>query len=129
MRSINTVTLTGNIVRDAEIRHTSGGMAIVTGSIAVTRAKKIGDKWEDEASFFDVVLLGKMAEALLPKLKRGVPVCLAGSLKQDRWTDQGGGARSRVVIVVDQLLLMRRDDQSSSPTGSQSDGFEDDIPF
>ena len=64
MQDINSVHLTGRLTRDAELTFTKDNTALAKFSIAVNRSKKSGDKWEDEASFFDCVLWGKQAEAL-----------------------------------------------------------------
>ncbi len=102
---INSVTLIGRLTRDAELKYTSGGLAIARFSIAVNRRKKNGDGWEDEASFFDITLFGKSAESVNQYLTKGKQIAIKGELHQDRW-DQEGQARSKVGIIAETVQLL-----------------------
>lgn|SRR5512133_1111895 len=147
---MNCVNLIGRLTRDAELKYTSGGLAISRFSIAVNRRKKNGDTWEDEASFFDVTLFGKSAESVNQYLTKGKQVAIKGELHQDRW-EQEGQARSKVGIIAESVQLLgggenaRGGAQSSqaresrqeraragqggaSAAGSEAD-FQDDIPW
>ncbi|MDR2541831.1 MAG: single-stranded DNA-binding protein [Treponema sp.] len=144
MADLNHVVLIGRLTRDAELKYTSGGQAVCKFSIAVNRRKKVGDQWEDEANFFDIVLWGKQGESLQTYLVKGKMVGVEGELRQDRW-QQDGQNRSKIEVIANYIQLLgggqssgeRHSNQnSSSPaaidaSGGQSkdDGFTDDIPF
>jgi len=147
MADLNHVVLIGRLTRDAEIKYTAGGQAVCKFSIAVNRRKKVGDNWEDEANFFDIVLWGKQGESLQSYLVKGKMVGVDGELRQDRW-QQDGQNRSKVEIVANYLQLLGGGGQSSgerqnnnNAPGSQDNsysqprengshtGFTDDIPF
>jgi single-strand DNA-binding protein len=53
----NTVTITGNITRDPELRFTPSGVATASFGVAVNRRWQNRDshEWEEATSFFDVV--------------------------------------------------------------------------
>jgi len=104
MQDINNWTGTGRLTRDAELKYTSGGMAVAKFSIAVNRSVKKGDAYEETASFFDCILWGKFAEAMNQHLTKGKQVMISGELNQTRW-EQDGQARSRVEITIDRLML------------------------
>ncbi|QEN07634.1 single-stranded DNA-binding protein [Oceanispirochaeta crateris] len=155
---INRVVLVGRLTRDAELKYTSGGMAIADISLASNRSRKQGDQWVDEANFFDISLFGRRAEALAQYLSKGTQIAVEGQLRQDRW-EQDGVKRSKVTIAASDIQLLgsrndrgqmgensyqnnnkgaapSRNSQSfesySKPeksSGGQSDRFEDDIPF
>ena len=128
----------GRLTRDAEMKYTSGGMAICKFAIAVNARVKHGESWVDEASFFDVTVFGKAAEAINQYLVKGKQVAIEGRLKQDRW-EKDGQNHSRVVINADNVQLLgggeaRPDNQARPQTSSaQGDGvpsdFPDDYPF
>ena len=80
MADINRVILVGRLTRDAELRYTGGGMAVCKFSIAINRRKRTGERWEDEAHFFDVVLFGKQGEAINQYLVKGKQVGIDGEL-------------------------------------------------
>jgi len=149
MADLNHVVLIGRLTRDAEIKYTAGGQAVCKFSIAVNRRKKVGDQWEDEANFFDIVLWGKQGESLQSYLVKGKMVGIDGELRQDRW-QQDGQNRSKVEIIANYIQLLgggqfsgeRQNNQGSSSGGSSpessfkeqkdsgsSDSFNDDIPF
>jgi len=141
MADINRVILVGRLTRDAELRYTGGGMAVCKFSLAINRRKKSGDRWEDEAHFFDVVLFGKQGEAINQYLVKGKQVGIDGELRQNRW-EQDGQPRSKVEIAAFNVQLLgggrggpsraSGDDTYSSyesqPQEPTSE-FEDDIPF
>ncbi|MCL2441972.1 MAG: single-stranded DNA-binding protein [Treponema sp.] len=149
MADINHVVLIGRLTRDAELKYTAGGQAVCKFSIAVNRRKKVGDQWEDEANFFDIVLWGKQGESLQSYLVKGKMIGVEGELRQDRW-QQDGQNRSKVEIIANYIQLLggggsssgsgdrsnfhnNQSNQTSSESSSNSqakdDGFTDDIPF
>lgn len=104
---INSVTLTGRLTRDSELKYMQSGNAQVRFSIAVGRSKRNADgSWGTETSYFDCVYYGKPAEGVNSFLQKGRQVALTGELRQDRWEGQDGQARTRVEIYVSSLLLL-----------------------
>ncbi len=106
MKDINTVTLTGRLTRAMEIKYTPSGVPVGKFSLAVNRNKKQGDKWVDEASFFECALFGKSSESLAQYLIKGKQVAISGEMRQERWTSQDGQNQSRVVVVISSISLM-----------------------
>jgi len=113
MTDLNHVMLIGRLTRDAELKYTSGGFAISNFSIAVTRRRKNGEQWVEEANFFDITLYGKSAENLKQYLIKGKQVAVDGELRQDRW-EQDGQPRSRVVIAANNIQLLGGGSASSA---------------
>lgn len=141
---INVVVLVGRLTRDCELKSTPQGTSVCRFSIAVNRRKRTGDRWEDEVSYFDVVLWGKSAETLKPYLQKGRQVSIEGELRQNRW-DQEGKTVSKVEVVANNVQLLGggnqgapsiqgasgRDAQSQSYSPAPGpEAFDDnDIPF
>lgn len=148
MQDLNSVVEIGRLVRDIDLRYSDGGLPIGNLSIAVNRSVKKGEQWEEEASFFDVTVYGRIAEALKPHLTKGQQVAVMGYLKQSTW-EKDGEKRSKVVIVAEHIQLVggKRDSSGSSngnyndtgkssgyqgndyPSAPSSSGFSEDIPF
>lgn len=140
MADINHVVLVGRLTRDAELRYTNSGLQICKFSVAINRRRKQGDQWIDEANFFDIVLMGRQAEAIHQYLKKGKQVGVDGELRQDRW-EQDGQRRSKVEVYARNVQLLGSagggrggdtgGDFGSSDYGSSesSESFEDDVPF
>lgn len=139
MTDINTVVLVGRLTRDAELKYTKGGTAVMAFSIAVNKSKKEGDQWRDEGHFFDCSMFGKRAESLNQYLTKGMQIAVSGSLEQQRWESKDG-ARSKIVVIVEELSMLggkkgekreKNDDHPDSvPEPVHQIAFEDDeIPF
>ncbi len=118
MADINHVMLVGRLTRDAELKYTSGGMAVCKFSVAVNRRKKNGDQWVEEAHFFDIVLWGRSGEAINQYLVKGKQVAIEGELRQNRW-EQDGQARSKVEIMANNVQLLGGSSGSSAGGGNQ----------
>jgi single-strand DNA-binding protein len=116
---INHVVLIGRLTRDAELSSIPNGTAVCKFSIAVNRSKKDGDSWEDEPSFFNIVLWGRQGESLHQYLLKGKQVGIIGELRQERW-QQDGQNRSRVDVVADRVQLLGGKDNGDS--GGNSGG-------
>ena len=113
MEDLNTVAITGRVTRDAQARYTSGGTATCTFSVANNRRRKVGTEWQDDTSFFDVQLWGKMAESLAPKLLKGTQLSVQESIRQDKWESEGE-SRTRVVIVADKVVLTSKREENNN---------------
>ncbi len=62
--SINSVTISGNLGRDAELRATKSGMQVLGFSVCANSRVKRGDSWEDKPNWVDVSIFGKRAESV-----------------------------------------------------------------
>ncbi len=134
MADINHVVIVGRLTRDAELKYINTGTAVSKFSIAINKRKKVNEQWVEEAHFFNIVLWGKVAEALDPYLKKGKQVGIDGELRQNRW-EQDGQSRSRVEIVANNIQLLGGKTDSSGGSGdfnqntAEYSEFKDDIPF
>ena len=114
MADLNRVTLIGRLTRDAELKYTSGGMAVCKFSIAVNKFRKSGEQRTEETHFFDIVLWGRSGESLNQYLIKGKQVAIDGELRQNRW-EQDGQPRSKIEIVANNVQLL-----GGSPSGGSS---------
>lgn len=130
MNDTNTSVLIGRVVRDVDVRYTQGGMAIGTFSLAVSRRRKREGQFIEEASFFDIELLGKIAENMRQYLTQGKRIAVVGYLKQSRWKAQDGTNRSKVSIVGTTIQLLDRTEKLAEQNVEQdSDTFTEDVPW
>jgi len=119
-RSLNKVTLIGNLTRDPELRYTPQGSAVASFSVATNRqwTTDSGEKKED-AEFHRVVAWNKLAEICAQLLKKGRKVYVEGRLQTRTWQGQDGAQRSTTEVVISDMLLL----------DSKRDGGDDfDIP-
>ena len=105
--SINTVSISGNIVRDAEINHVGEAKTPVT-TITVAhnqRYKAKSGKWQEAVSFIDVEVWGALAERDA-YYKKGIPVIVEGVLKGNQWKDKEGKSHSKVVVRAAKIHVL-----------------------
>jgi single-strand DNA-binding protein len=119
MADVNHVILIGRLTRDAELKYTSGGMAVCKFAIAVNKRRKQGEQWVDEANFFDIVLWGKVGEVLNQYLVKGKQVAVEGELHQNRWQNEGK-SMSKIDINANNVQLLGGDKQAAPAQQSQS---------
>lgn len=144
MSNINTATISGNITRDPELRHTPSGFPVCNVGVAVNRRRKDKDTQEyvEEASFIDVTVWGTFGELVARKLRKGDLVMVTGRLEQRSWEADDGSKRSKVEIVADEMdgpgfYRPASEDNTGGgeyvPAASQASGAatppDDDIPF
>lgn len=125
----NEVTIEGNLTRDAEIKYTSGGKALLKFSIAYNEKYMKGSEEVKETSFFDITAWGTVAESNA-QLKKGEAVTINGKLKQERW-EKDGKTNSKIGIVAFKIELKFKNEKRTGKTepAKSSDSFTDDIPF
>lgn len=105
MANDNSVTLTGNITRDPELRFTPSGQAVATFGLAVNRRwqNRQTNEWEEQVSFFDVKCWAQMAENVSESVAKGTRVVVSGRLEQRSWETDQGDKRSKVEVVADEI--------------------------
>lgn len=150
MADLSVAVIVGRLTRDAELKYTNSGQAICHFSVATSSRRKKGDQWVDESSFWDVDLWGKQGETINQYLVKGKLVAVEGSMRQDRW-EQDGQSRMKVIISANSVQLLGsnqggsqgygggapRDSRPQDPGRPQPQGpgpqgpdeFSDDIPF
>jgi single-strand DNA-binding protein len=105
MANGNNITVVGNCTRDPELRFTASGQALASFGVAVNRRwqNRQTNEWEEQTSWFNVVVWGDMAENLSDTLSKGMRVIVTGRLEQRSWETEQGEKRSVVEIVADEV--------------------------
>lgn len=140
MSSFNKVILMGNLTRDPQVRHTTGGSAVCDIGLAVTRSwfDKSSNSRKEETTFVDVTLWGKTAEIASEYLKKGRSVLIEGRLQLDQWDDkQTGQKRSKLKVVGENMTMLGGHNQQAKSDDARSDNDhwsgsgipDDDVPF
>jgi single-strand DNA-binding protein len=131
---MNSITVAGQLGKDAELRHLPNGDPVANFSIADSQGK---DKM---AIWWNCQLFGKRAESLSQYLLKGQAVTITGSVSQRKYTDKNGQERISTDVRVNEVALQggRREaieqpqQPQQAPKPSNPGGFEnmdDDIPF
>lgn len=117
-RSLNKVTLIGNLTRDPELRYTPQGTAVCTFGLATNRqwTTESGDK-KEEAEFHRIVAWNKLAELCAQLLSKGRKVYVEGRLQTRTWTGKDEVQRVTTEIVISDMIILDAKRATAEPVG------------
>lgn len=131
---MNSISVSGNIGKDSEVRFMPNGDPICSFSVADSMGKDKPTIW------WNCSLFGKRAEALSQYLVKGQQVTVIGNVTEREWTDKEGGKRKSMDVRVSDVALMGGKREGATPAAPRqaakqpaaASGFDDmadDIPF
>ena len=120
--SVNSVTLSGNIGREPEIRATQNGTSVLSFSLAVNERIRKGDDWSDYTNWVDIVVFGRRADSLSKILSKGTKIAVSGKLRYNSW-ERDGKKRSKLEVIADDVDIMQRNDNSQSQQNGYQGGY------
>lgn len=123
--AINQVSLSGNLVRDAELRRTQGGNDMLTFTVAVNERRNVNGEWQDAPNFIPCVMFSKegstRCEKLSPMLSKGVLVSVAGKLQARSYEAKDGTTRKIIEVKAQEVVLMQ--------ARAETEVYDEEIPF
>src|SRR6185503_12267730 len=110
-RSLNKVTLIGNLGTDPEVRSTSNGGRVATLSLATSRQWKstAGEKQEKTEWHRAILWNNKgsnLADIAERYCKKGDKVYVEGSIEYRSWQDKEGQTRYTTEVIARELILL-----------------------
>jgi single-strand DNA-binding protein len=122
-RSVNKVTLLGNVGKDPEIRSTAGGTMVANLTLATSdRQKDAQGNWQDRTEWHNLVAFTRTAEIVRDYVKKGSKIYVEGKIQTRSWDDkESGQKRYRTEIIVNDLVLLSaREEGQGGGQGSYS---------
>lgn len=125
-RSLNKVTLIGNIGQDPEVRSTSGGGRVANFSLATSRqwSGQGGDK-QEKTEWHRVVAWNNsrgtgtgLADVVEKYCKKGDKLYVEGRIEYRSWQDKDGQTRYTTEIIANEIIML-----SGKGGGSGEGGF------
>ncbi len=107
---MNTVSLTGRLTRDPELRHLPDGTPVCQMRIAVDQMGR-----GDQAGYINVTSFGPSGEACAKVLSQGWLVGVAGRLDYHEWTSDDDAKRSAIEVVGRVDFLAAPKDTAAEP--------------
>lgn len=140
--SINSVTVSGNLAADAELRTTQGGTAVLGFRLAVNeRVKQADGTWADRPNWVGCALFGTRAEKLAQHMTKGKKVAVSGRLRYSEW-ERDGQRHGKLEVIASDVEFMTSAQQGQQTTArqpaphqapqavpQQPDLYDRDIPF
>lgn len=97
---MNHITVIGNVGRQPEgLKYTGGGLAVLKFSLADTRGKDDQKK----TSWYDIVVFGDQAEAVMETVGKGDRIIVSGRLQVEDYEKKDGTKAKRVEIIADDV--------------------------
>ncbi|PIU45396.1 MAG: single-stranded DNA-binding protein [Ignavibacteriales bacterium CG07_land_8_20_14_0_80_59_12] len=150
-KSLNKVTLIGNVGKDPEIRYTTSGVAVASFTMATSeRWKDQEGNFQDHTEWHNIVAWRRLAEIVNEYVKKGNKLYIEGKIRNRSYDDKNGVKRYVSEILADDIILLTArpgavvgaesglDDRSepsvpaarSEPSQRNPEaGPEDDLPF
>ncbi|MGJ0125904.1 single-stranded DNA-binding protein [Pantoea sp. RHCKP32] len=128
---INTITIAGNVGKDAVLRVTPNGKHITSFSLPAKSG--VGDN--EKTSWLQCKMFGAMAEKLSASILKGAKVTVTGEFVLEEWAKDDGTKVSTPTILVRDIDLPPKQigQQQNRPQQSRGQSTEPDydtsIPF
>lgn len=137
---IETITLTGGLPRDAELRFVPNGSGVCEFTIAQSdrRLNQQTNQWEDSRNLYlDVTIWDETASDRRPnpvqwahlasELSKGSQVAVVGKLHTKKWQDKQGNNRSKIEFLASKFYELP-DTNSGAKQGAQAAGWNNAQP-
>ena len=107
---MNTTTITGNLVRDPELRYTATGQTVASFSVADNRRwqERTTSAWQETTTYLDIVAWGQLGEHTASSIRQGDRVTVTGRLEQRTWETPEGDKRTKVEINATDIAASLR---------------------
>jgi single-strand DNA-binding protein len=107
LTGVNQARISGNLTRDAQLRHTSKGTPVLNLNLAINHTYRKGQQIIPQTHYVEVTLWGSLAE-LHSSLKCGAGVFIAGRLVNQAWKDQYSNQRRALKVEAVNLEVIKR---------------------
>src|SRR5262249_46321753 len=110
-RSLNKVTLIGNLGNDPEIRSTTGGNRVATFSLATSRTWNDASGAKQEKTEWHRCVVwntkgSQLADIVEKYVKKGDKLFVEGRIEYRQWQDKDGQTRYSTEINVRELIML-----------------------
>ncbi len=119
---MNKAILVGNLTRDPEQRTTSGGIAVTSFTVAVSRRFKSQDG-QQQADFINCVAWRQTAEFVAKYFTKGSRIGIVGTIQSRSYDDANGVRRYVTEVVVDEAEFVTSKAQNPGATREDAPGM------
>jgi single-strand DNA-binding protein len=112
-RSVNKITLIGNVGRDPDIQQTKSGIKVAHFSIATNRRAPAGSEEEERTDWHRLTLWSRQAQFAEDYIRTGDRVYVEGRLEYDSY-ERDGVVIPTAEIHVNEVLLLTSKGQAAA---------------
>ena len=127
-RSLNKVTLIGNLTRDPELRYTPQGTAVAQFGLATNRdwTTAQGER-KEEVQYHRVIAWSKLAELCSQLLTKGSKVYVEGRIVYRSFEGKDGVQRNITEIVMDNMIVLSGKASGTRATESGANDLDTEV--
>lgn len=104
-RSVNKITLIGNVGRDPDVQQTKNGTKVAHFSVATNRRVPVGTEEEQRTDWHRLTLWNRLAQFAEDYVRTGDRIYVEGRLEYDSY-ERDGVVIPTAEIVVRELVLL-----------------------
>jgi single-strand DNA-binding protein len=125
-RSLNKVTLIGNLGNDPEVRSTTGGNRVATFSLATSRSWNDASGTKQEKTEWHRCVVwntksSQLADIVEKYVKKGDKLYVEGRIEYRQWQDKDGQTRYSTEINVRELIMLGGGSGGGGRSGGEFD--------
>ena len=143
-RSLNKVTLIGNVGNEPEIRMTASGSKVAKLSLATNRQfQDRSGQQQEKTEWHRLTFFGRLSDIVEQWVHKGDRLWVEGRLEYSQTQDENGGTRYWTDIVINEMIMLGSTQGGGGPqTGGARGGYaqptpstapldepDDDLPF
>lgn len=123
---VNTVILSGNLGKDAEIKQLDG-FSVAEFNLAVQDSKKVGEEWQNNSIWISIKMFNP-SEYLMKNLKRGANVLVQGKYQINTYEKEDKKI-SYHYILASKIDCIRKISQEEPQRVDIKDYTDEEAPF
>jgi single-strand DNA-binding protein len=99
----NSITVSGRLGADPELRFTTSGRGVASANLAVDHRFQRNGEWESETSWITVVAWAELGEHLAASCAKGDRIIVVGRFSQRSYETREGEKRYAYEIIADDI--------------------------
>ena len=126
---MNKLIVSGNLVKDMDLRYTQGtGMAVIRNTVAAKRKFKDKVTGKYESDFRPIIAFGKTAEFIAEHFGKGEGIQVEAHMQSGSYIDKDGNKRYTLEALVENVEFMGKSTSNNSSTQNFGEpSFDEDI--
>ena len=121
---MNKIVLSGNLVKEIDLRSTGNGTSVVQNTIAVRNDYK-NAKGENDSEFINIVAWKQTAEYLSKYASKGSKVLVEGRLRNRSYEKQDGTKGYVTEVIVEKVELLSFKKEEAKPVVEEKKNNDD----
>lgn len=134
---MNKVIMIGRLIRDPEVRVSSGDTATTVARYSLAVDRKFKRDGDQTADFINCVAFGKSGEFAEKYLHKGMKIAIVGRLQSGNYTNKEGQKVYTTDIIVEEHEFVEAKSHQEAPTGEAisdqfmkiPDSISEELPF